>query len=324
MIARIFWSLFAVEGAISLYLVYYFFSPRMTRGWGPEGPVGAWLMLLPALFLGILGATVLLAHTDRVKLYGIAVMALPLVQMAVGPVYSVWQNYRSDRRLAGDENFIWPAQRKLAHAIGAHDAVLVRTLIPNAGDPNTLHRGQSFLNFAIGKAEKAPGSVEIVQALLAAGANPNLPAYPDLLPLTVAISDSPQMTEALLKAGADPNRLDEARRPIWWNAVSFDTEEMVETLRILLDHGADLTVRDSEGGPVAWAAYQASMAHGSSWRLVWLLMQRGAAWKNEQESGKPVVSMFLEDYESRSHYEGRITDAMRQIKARIDTESPPQ
>ncbi|MBZ5606621.1 MAG: ankyrin repeat domain-containing protein [Acidobacteriia bacterium] len=324
MITRIFWSLFAVESAVALYFMFYFFSPRMTRGWGPEGPVGAWLMLLPAVFLALLGAAVLLLHSDKVKLCGIVVMALPLVQIAVGPLYQKWQNHQTDRSLAGDNNFVWPAQRKLAHAIGAHDVARVRSLIPGAGDPNQLHRGQSFLNFAIDKAAKAPGSVEIVQALLNAGANPNHPAYPNLLPLTVAISDSARMTETLLQAGADPNRIDEANRPIWWNALHYDSDERVETLRVLLDHGADITKRDSEGGPVAWATYQAWMSHGANWRIVWLLMERGASWKDEQEFGRSVVSMFQDDYHSREVAHGEISEAMRQIKGRIESELPAQ
>ncbi len=104
--------------------------------------------------------------------------------------------------------------------------------------------------------------------------------------------------------------------------MSHDSDDGVETLRILLDHGADLTKRDREGGPVAWAAHNAWMSHGGAWRLVWLLMERGASWKDEQEFGKSVVSMFTDDYHSRELGNGVISDAMRQIMARIDALSP--
>ncbi len=325
MIARIFWSLFTIEAGLCVVLALSFFRPQTTRGWGPEGPVGGWLVLIPPVFFAILAAVVLIVRSDKVKIYGIVCMALPLVQLAVGPLYQKLQDLQTDSRARGDATFFWPSQRGLAHAIVEHDVRRVRELIPRAGDPNTLHHGQSFLNFAIGKAEKAPGSVEIVQALIDAGANPNGVAYPNLLPLTVAISDSPRMTETLLRAGADPNRRDSAGRPIWWDAVTYDTDERLETLRLLLDHGADLSLRDSEGGPVAWASRHASMSHGGDWRLVWLLIERGAPWKDDQEFGQTAVSMFLDDFRSREQYHpDRMTEAMRRIKARIDAELPAQ
>jgi hypothetical protein len=53
--------------------------------------------------------------------------------------------------------------------------------------------------------------------------------------------------------------------------------EGLEILTILVDHGANLTLRDSNGGPVGWY----------NWRAVWLLMERGAAWQDELALGQP-------------------------------------
>jgi hypothetical protein len=273
------------------------------------------------LLLAALAAIVLITHSDKAKMAGIVFMAMPLVQIVVGPIYTAWQSHQTDRRLDGDEAFRRPAQRNLAHAIRAHDVALVRSLIPGAGNLNLRYHDETLLSFAVYNGKNEPGSVEVVQALLDAGADPNLSAFSDSFPLVSAIYGGPRLTEALLKAGADPNRLDSAKRPLWWAALSGDTDEQVETLRILLDHGADLTKRDSEAGPVGWATYNAWMSHGSRWRLVWMLMERGASWKDEQEFGRSVIATFLDDFRTREAQKGEISEEMRRIMAKIAAES---
>ena len=53
----------------------------------------------------------------------------------------------------------------------------------------------------------------------------------------------------LLKAGANPNRIDSGDRPAWWDVLSDDSEAGFETLKLLLEHGADVSLRDREGSP---------------------------------------------------------------------------
>ncbi len=320
MITRIFWILFAVEGSVSLGAALYFLSPKGSRGWGPEGPVGGWLLLFPPVLLAGLLAFVLFTRSDATKLMGIVLMGLPLVPIAAGPFFSAWDNHQTQRSMEGDDDFTQPAQRNLAHAIRAHDAALVRSLIPGAGNLNTVYNGETLLRFAVYNTGKAPGALEVVQSLLDAGADPNFAAGSSY-PLEGAMYAGPAYTEALLKAGADPNRLDDAGRPLWWQALSSDTDENLASLRILLDHGANLSLRDSQGGPVAWAAYHAWMSHASGWRMVWLLMERGAAWKDEQSWGKSVVDMFLDDVRLRgTSTQPPYTDEMRKIQALIASE----
>jgi hypothetical protein len=69
---------------------------------------------------------------------------------------------------------------------------------------------------------------------------------------------------------------------------------------------ADLKKGDSEGGPLAWAAYHAKAPYLSRWRAVGLLVQRGADWKGEQEFGQSVTEMFSTDFERE----------MRELKAK--------
>jgi hypothetical protein len=63
------------------------------------------------------------------------------------------------------------------------------------------------------------------------------------------------------------------------------------------------------------------MSHGSQWRLVWMLMEHGASWKDEQEFGRSVVAMFLDDFRTREAQKGEISEEMRRIMAKIAAES---
>jgi hypothetical protein len=117
----------------------------------------------------------------------------------------------------------------------------------------------------------------------------------------------------LLKAGANPNHLDDAKRPTWWQVLSDDTDQGLRTLTVLLDHDADVKLRDREGSPLGWAAYYARAGYHSKWRLVWLLIERGAAWKDEKEFGQPVATMLAQDFESREHQAGPMSEEMRKL-----------
>ena len=321
MIAWIFWGLFALD-TVGL-AVLAILSARGPST--PEGPVGGWLVLIPPIIMLVLAGVVLATRSDAARMIGIYILAIPLVATVVGPIYSAIDNYLVRRSIDGDNNFRRPAQRKLAHAIKAHDVALVKSLIPLAGDLNKRYGDDSLLRFALCNAPDptrptegaTPEGIEIVKALLEAGANPDLPASYNNWLLTFAIYDGPEVTEMVLQAGANPNRLDEAGRPVWWDVLTEDSDQGLRTLQILLDHGADLTLRDSEGGPVGWAAYNAGARYYSSWRAVWLLMERGAAWRNERGLGQPVAEILERDFQRRERGHPEISEAMRKIRARF-------
>jgi len=141
--------------------------------------------------------------------------------------------------------------------------------------------------------DKSEASFEIVKAMLAADANAKAEMAGGTLPLYWAIGWGPAMTELLLNAGADPNSLDHGR-PIWWEAMEGAfSEEKLHSLRILLDHGADLTLRDGENGPVGFAADR------RNWQSVWLLIQGGASWKDERAFGTPIPQLIAWDLRER-------------------------
>jgi ankyrin repeat protein len=192
----------------------------------------------------------------------------------------------------------------------------VKTLIPDAGDLNREYNNETLLRFALVNADSSSASRQVVQALLDAGADPNVVPESNSGPLVLAIPD-PELTGMLLRAGADPNRTAPGDRPPWWDVLSHDSDAGFETLKLLLDHGADVTLRDREGGPVAWAAYHAWMSHVSSWRNVQLLIERGATWKDEQEFGRTVVDMFNDSLTEREGSGSGVPESMAWIKARF-------
>ena len=316
MLSRIFWGLFAFESVAFAVAMLWVFS-KGSRGWGPEGPVGGWLIAIPPLLLIGLAAMVQSRKTDKAYLFGIVVMGIPLVQLVGGPIYSAIQSRAVDRSLRGDDAFKNPAQRNLAHAIRAHDAALARSLIPAAGDLNIVYNDESLLRFAIVNVDTSAASREIVQALLDAGADPSLTPGANVGNLVLAIPD-PQVTGMLLKAGADPNHIDSSERPAWWNVLSNDSDAAFETLNLLLEHGADVKLRDREGGPVAFAAYHAWMSHSSSWRAVQLLVERGATWKDEQAYGRTVLDMFNDSLEERERSADGVPPSMTWLKATFE------
>ncbi len=241
-------------------------------------------------------------------------LALPLLQAVLGPLYDAFEDYQVKRFVEGDSTFTKPAERQLAHALRAHDAELVKSLIPRVGDLNAGHRGgDSLFRFCMTNLDSSPASIEIVKQMLAAGADARAEMAGGGWPLYWGIHRGPEMTELLLNAGADPNSLDSAR-PVWWEALEGAfSEEKLRTLAILLDHGADTTLRSGENGPVGLAADQ------RNWQSVWLLVQRGAAWRDERAFGRPIPELMALDLEERRGAGSPVPDELPKLIALYET-----
>jgi hypothetical protein len=302
MVSNIFWGLVILD-TVAMGVLAYLASRGPS---GPEGPVGAWLLFIPPVLMIILVAAVLVTKAEPIKMAGIAFLGFPWIAVAIGPVYSKLQDYQTTRSIAGDNDFHGVA-RQLAHAITARDSALVKTLIPKVGDLNQSHGETTFLLFALDKATDpgdresptSPASIEIVRSLLDAGAKADHPGPYQRWPLVFAMQTGPELTEMLLKAGADPNRLDDVERPMWWHILSNDSDRGIQTLKVLLNHGADVTLRHSEGGPIGWAAHHARASYCSSWRGVGLLIDHGASWQDERQFGQPVADLVASDVAQR-------------------------
>ncbi len=280
-IAKIFWTLLTIEAVAFVVLLMFSFRAGSS---GPEGLVGAWILMIPPIIWAVLAWLFARTESTTARLAYTLLLLLPLVQLALGPIVTSMKRASWERGWRGADYFSAPEQLQLANAIYEHDLEQVNRLIPAAGDLNKPYKqGTTLFDYAMSNSDKSEASLEIVRAMLAAGANPNVPPA---RPLTLAILEGQRVTQVLLDAGADPNARD-GTRPVWWTVLSAANDEDLTLLRLLLDRGADIKIRDSEGGPVAWAAYH------KAWRAMWLLIERGADWKDEQMFGQSVHRMML-------------------------------
>lgn len=87
-LARIFWSILAIE--IIGFGVMMIFAAR-TSDHTPEGPVGGWLMLIPPVFWAVLALLFCSTDSPSKQLTYTVLLALPLIQALVGPIYETVQ-----------------------------------------------------------------------------------------------------------------------------------------------------------------------------------------------------------------------------------------
>lgn len=167
------------------------------------------------------------------------------------------------------EYFFDGAQLAVAHALLKGDADAVRNLAVGVPLNTPARRDMTLLFFALqcSFGEK-PAQLEALTALVEAGANP-LQVTPGMgTPLGAALrARSPDYARAFLRAGVSPAaRIGET--PIIFLAATHHTEE---TLKLLLDHGADPNARDGRGAGVL-----NQVASSMQLDLVDVLLERGA------------------------------------------------
>lgn len=288
-LAKVFWTVLVVEAvALTVMLVV------ALRGGspGPEGMVGAWVILIPPIFWAILAWLFQRTDSPGLRLTYTVLLLLPLVHIVVGPIFTQVQQGAWERGWRGADYFTDPAQLNLAGAIYDHNVEGVTQLIPGAGDLNKPYLQETTLfDYAMSHSDASDASFEILRAMLAAGANPNIPPG---RPLALALGQDLRVARLLLDAGADPNAV-YGGRPVWWTVLlaAQDQEQDLTLLRLLLERGADIKARDGEGGPVAYAAFN------KAWRAMWFLMERGADWNGEQEFGVSVHQMLMNELQYR-------------------------
>ncbi len=285
-LVKIFWTIFGLE-ALAVGVMLLLTLGSLARRSGPDGGlVGAWIVLIPVASLAMVAGLFLAVKAPWVRVICILVLLWPVVGPVVGaPILLLKKGVEASRmeeiRLGGDL-FPEKGQRKLAEAIANHDAAAVKDTLSGAGDLNRkysqklpyytpLGDEETLLSFACAKADESDASLEIVRMLLAAGANPNLPAG---LPLSAAIFRSVRVAEELIRAGADIHAVDGYGQPIWWYAIGHEAKN-VEMLSALLRHEADLGQRNRVG--VTAIEYA---AENDWWRSVYLLAQYVPAGKD--------------------------------------------
>jgi ankyrin repeat protein len=242
------------------------------------------------------------------------VLLLPSAPLLFSSVAAAFKTLREQRQSSGSAYFHGPAL-ELAQAMMRHDTVLVKQLIPAAGDLNQPQEGGvSLWQFGVLQADNREESYDMLRALLAAGADPKRDASADTL--ESATARGPHLTQFLLEAGANPNVLDDQHRPVWWrNMEPGEDDAATEILRMMLDHGADLSLRAPDGrGPVGEAVAN------RFWYIACLLVERGADWKQEKLPGGSFPQLLEWEILRREEYPIGVNEKMRKVLADLKGE----
>jgi ankyrin repeat protein len=148
----------------------------------------------------------------------------------------------------------------LALAVRSADVEVVRFLVERGLDPNALSPGARRAGFA--RYDRPT-----TDYMMSKGLNPS----PDVL-ITTATWQPAELVARWIEAGANVNATNTAqyaRTPLL-TAVTSEAEG-ADTLKLLLDHGADPNVRTTEGeSPLDWATYKGDRAK------IQILEQHGA------------------------------------------------
>lgn len=279
MIGNIFWTVVAVDG-IAAFVLWKLAQRTSTHGF------------LVLLFLIILGAIALTAavfpllRSDGWRTTALILLLLPSLPLVVFAGASAFKDISFDRQSSGTAYFDGPALQ-LAQAIVQHDFVTARERIPAAGDLNKPHgEGMTLWRFAVLRAEDTDENIDFLRALIAAGADPKRETSSD--PLESATVRGPQLTRFLLESGASPNLLDYEKNPLWWRTIdNHEDDEGTQLLVMMLDHGADLSLRDPSGRSPLLKAVAAR-----SWYAACILIEHGADWKQEKLRGWSIPQLL--------------------------------
>lgn len=298
MIKLMFWVLVALDlAAVLLFFVLGLAAAGSART-GTAAVVG-WMLVLPAAVL-VAAIVVFMRSTSAVgRGLSFALVAAPLLLT----VTTYWINHtviRLNSNAQGELTFFTAgAQRELAEAIGRNDAAAVAALAGRADLNARGLMGMTPLVLALRQLRSTPTQHEVLQALLTAGADPNLGTeheQPLEMALQIGHKAGRAPVEMLLKAGAKPNLRNEWGTPIFFGAAGRgSTTEMLE---LMLRHGADLRAVTPKGETVLTYA---ATAH--SWHAVRHLLDAGAD-PTQGRNGQGLSVQQLVD------------DALRQREAR--------
>ena len=167
------------------------------------------------------------------------------------------------------------ADLRLVEAVKKSDVKSVRTLITQRVDINATEvDGSTALHWAAQR-----DSAEVVEVLLAAGANAKAANRYNVTPLSLAaMNGNAAIIERLLKAGADPNDTSNEGQTA---LMSASLNGRVDGVRALITHGANVNAQEPIRGQTAvmWAASEGNTA------AVKLLLESGADVKAKSKNG---------------------------------------
>jgi hypothetical protein len=257
---------------------------------------------IPKIFLGLLfvaGSIALFVRSTSFRWRGVALLMVVLPPMAFVWLISSYfdipggvrrtMEERSRRDAAGNQSYFPRGPlRDMGAAIALSDVAGVNRLAPKVDINAHDEHGETFLDFAVNKAlgkPPKPEALEVLRALLKAGADPNLMGRD--LPIYQAIESAPEYglepMQILLAAGADPNKECRERVPAYFVAAYGGTAEVFQ---ILVDHGADLRLQPKDDYLLI------RTLNGPNWEVMLFLLQHGVDWtKPTDPLGRPFQEL---------------------------------
>lgn len=230
------------------------------------------------------------SHTTAGRLLALGVAALPFLVVVISQGASLL-TLSAHRDAEGNiRQFRSGPLREIEVAIERHDAVAVAAAARGAKLDTPSISGATVLVFALRQLDETPDQLDVVRALLQAGADPN--AGGDELPLQVAIGASrksgPEPVRLLLEAGANPNALTSFGDPAYFTGGGAEID--VEIMQLLLDRGADVRLLDKDG---QGAVFLPSITE--NWKVLLLVLQKGAPWRDQKSVGGVPLRTYLEN-----------------------------
>lgn len=234
-------------------------------------------LLLLVIPCSLLGAAILLHLRGTSPLWrgcAFVFVAAPILYLSGLKFHAEWQS-GSHSNAAGELTFFKPGpERELVEAIERNDAAAVSTLARRANVNGRGMQEMTPLILALRELRHAPQRHEVLAALLAAGADPNLGTAHEM-PLEMAAqlrrTAGIEPMRMLLDAGADPNRPTASGEPVWFTVVGSGLD--TSALELMLSHGADLGMLTAKGET---ALTRAALVR--NWKAALFLLERGADW----------------------------------------------
>lgn len=180
--------------------------------------------------------------------------------------------------------------REIEQAIASNDAAAVARSAQGAPLNQPGLSGATVLMLALRELDKHPGDLEVLRALIKAGADPK--ATRDDVPLSTAIAatrhSGMEPVKLLLEAGADPNQKGEYSGPAYFIAGGAGIHPDA-LMKLMLDHGADLKLREQGGNSALHTAVLTE-----NWKVGLLLVEKGVDFTKDRGPGGLPLLEFLE------------------------------
>lgn len=313
MIKILFWLLVAID---TVALIVFGLLGLAAAGSSRTNPLAA--LVIPFFIPGalLLGAIGLFLTNQSIIGRSIAILiaSAPLL-FVIGGKLMVYRELKPFQDSTGTvRQFRSPALRDIEVAIQRNDAAAVTTAARGA-DLNTPGlSGATVLVLALRQLRHSPQQLDVIRALLAAGADPNVTKVE--LPLQAAISESRtaglEPVRLLLDAGANPNAITESGDPVFFIAGGATID--VGVMRLLVDRGANLQLKDKQGRS---AVVLAAMVN--NWPVLEFLLKKGAPWQDQRgANGLPFLDYVESEArraDSRANATNGWTDVMNFLRS---------